>query len=240
MTLCSLALLLLFWRASEAFAPTHGPLLSSATTSPSHHGWGKPSGSPLAASGDGINGSSSSGGGLFGQPMGFGKSTAGAKSSDTSSSKGTNSNKEGKVVFELPATNVKVGPLRFYLQMFLFSGDISNSPVQNAWLTQQGEEDGEIQAFYHDGSGMLTIRLSSQNILVTRKGKSPSLAYQLQESVLLHQVLDELQSVASGNFQDGNDETPRSIDPSRRLLQLASDDAIQSARKSLPARKADS
>ena len=217
-------LILLFWQdvGSEAFSPAPPPLatimqeLICSTTSNRDL--------VIAAAGRG-------GGGLFGQDnnsKGFGKS--GNNKPKTTLGGGGDGGGGSKLVLMLPATNVKVGPLRFYLQVFL-SGEIQNVPVKNSWLTQQGEGDGEIQVYYQDGSGMISIQLDENKITMTRRGTSPSLTFLLQESILLHSVLDELNAIA---FDVGDD-----IDPSKRLLQFVNDDAIETARKTLPAQRAD-
>lgn len=166
-----------------------------------------------------VNGSSGGGRGLFGQ--------------QPNNNIFERHQPQEKLILDVSATNVKVGPLRFYLQMFLFSGEISNTPVRNAWLTQQGKQEGEIQVFYHDGSGMISIQLSPTKIVVTRHGMNASEAYQCQESRFLHCLLDELYTVAFGAMDDGT------IEASQRLLQLDDENAINKARKALPDRQAE-
>jgi hypothetical protein len=131
-----------------------------------------------------------------------------------------------KTVFDLPANDVKIGPLRFFLQIHLVGEQ--NKPEPKSWLTKQGEQDGELQVYYKDGTGMLSIELQEYGIKMVRYGERPSLQYQLQESVLLHSVLDELLDIA----------TVEDIEPTKRLLVLKQDDDIQLAREKIPARKA--
>ena len=201
------------------------------------------SSSRLAASSstdDDVNSGSSNG--LFGRRTGnankgFKKASPKTSDSTVSSEDVNGSSGGGKPVLEIPATTIKVAPLRFYLQLFM-SGDIQNTPTKNSWLTQQGEQDGELQVYYQDGSAMLSIQLNDTSIAVTRKGTSPSLGYQLQESVLLHKLLDELNTVAFGSEEDENG-NEKASDPSQRLLQLASSNVIEQARETLPARSAE-
>lgn len=128
-------------------------------------------------------------------------------------------------VVDLTAKNVKIGALRFLLQIHLVG--IQNQPEPNSWLTKQGD-DGDLQIFYKDGTGMLSLQLQEYQIKAVRYGEKPSLQYMLQESVLLHSVLDELEGVALGVEE---------IAEENRLLQLTEPDAIQKAREKLPARK---
>ena len=85
--------------------------------------------------------------------------------------------------------------------------------------------------FYQDNTGMFSLSFLENAIVVDRYGPKPSLQYVLQESVLLHGVLDELYSLAFEGEEDIKDED--------RLLQLnAPGDAIDKARELLPAKKA--
>lgn len=98
-------------------------------------------------------------------------------------------------------------------------------------MTRQGEEAGDLQVYYQDGTGMLSIELREYGINMVRYGERPSLQYQLQESVLLHSVLDELSTVALGVADDN-------IAQEKRLLQLLDYSAIEKERAKLPARQA--
>lgn len=130
-----------------------------------------------------------------------------------------------KTVLEVPASDVKIGALRFLLQIYLVGEQ--NKPEEGSWFTKQGD-DGDLQVYYKDGTGMVSLDLQEYSIQVTRYGEKPSLQYQLQESLLLHGVLDELTTVALGVEE---------IDAEKRLLKLKDDSAIEQARKKLPARQ---
>ena len=83
---------------------------------------------------------------------------------------------------------------------------------------------------------MFSIGLGDESITIERHtdaGNRPSLFYQLQESVILHKVLDELHALAFGKGDDGQD-----IEDYDRLLVLQGKYAIDEARKELPARGA--
>lgn len=82
--------------------------------------------------------------------------------------------------------------------------------------------------YYMDGTGMFSIGLNDRSIKIDRYGERPSLEYMLQESVMIHGVLDELNQIAF-EVED--------IEKEKRLLQLTDDDAILKARETLPARK---
>jgi hypothetical protein len=130
-----------------------------------------------------------------------------------------------KKLVEIPAQDVKIGALRFLLNIYLVGEQ--NKPSPNSWLTRQGD-DGDLQIYYQDGSAMLSIDLQEYAITITRHGQKPSLQYQLQESLLLHGILDELDNVVFG--MDDIDET-------KRLLRLKESNSIDKARETLPARK---
>jgi hypothetical protein len=127
---------------------------------------------------------------------------------------------------EIPASQVKIGALRFLLQIYLVGEQ--NKPEPKSWFTKQGDELGDLQVYYQDGSGMLAIELQDYGLKFMRHGEKPSLQYRLQESVLLHGVLDELSNLA---FETSE------IEEDKRLLRLKQTDAIDKAREALPARK---
>jgi hypothetical protein len=126
-----------------------------------------------------------------------------------------------KVVVDIPATTVKIGPLRFLMQIHLVAEQ--NKPEPKSWLIKQGDES-EIDIYFGDGTGMLSMDFSEYQIKITRYGANPSLKYQIQESVLLHNILDELTKVS---FEVDD------IEKEKRLLQLKNDNAIEDARRGL-------
>lgn len=91
-----------------------------------------------------------------------------------------------------------------------------------------------LEVYYADGTGMLSVQFDdTYGIRIQRKGSRPSLQYMLQESVLLHSVLDELEAIAFGEG-DGD------VKEDDRLLQFAEgdEDVLSRAREKLPARAA--
>jgi len=141
-------------------------------------------------------------------------------------------------VMDIPAKVIKIKPLKFYLQLFLVSQQ--NTPFQGAWLLNANEEVEEyLEVYFHDGTGMISVRFDDlYGLKIQRKGQRPSLQYMLQESVLLHALLDELEAIAFGSGDDDDDED--AIDDSKRLLQFAEgcEDVLSNAREGLPARPA--
>ncbi len=73
------------------------------------------------------------------------------------------------------------------------------------------------------------ISMAEYEVRVDRYGEKPSLQYMLQESVMLHGLLDELNSLA---FEVDD------IEEEKRLIRLLENDAIERAREKLPARPA--
>ncbi len=128
-------------------------------------------------------------------------------------------------LFHIPAQSIKPGGLRVVLGFHLIG--LQNTPDQGSWKANQSS-DTVLDMVFRDNSAMFSITLGEDGISVDRYG-TPSLPYLLQESVILHSVLDEISSIAN----EGD------IEVKDRLLQLdEGGDAIEEARSTLPARKA--
>uniref|UniRef100_A0A7S0ADF3 Galectin n=1 Tax=Minutocellus polymorphus TaxID=265543 RepID=A0A7S0ADF3_9STRA len=139
----------------------------------------------------------------------------------------------GIVLFEIPLEKMKVGGIRIALSLHCIGQQ--NTPNKGTWLARQCD-DGVIEMWFNnpDQSGMFSITLTELTggkgtIAVERHGPRPSLVYQLQESLQLHKVLDELETLAFGNEEE--------VEEENRLLVLAESDGIESARGKLPARQ---
>lgn len=133
--------------------------------------------------------------------------------------------KQGTKVFDVQAKEIKVGGLRFFLNIYLVGQ--SNTPEQGTWLVQQ-DDDGKLDLYYKDGTGMLSIDMKEYEVTATRFGEKPSLKYMLNESVMLHGLLDELNTLA---FEVDD------IEEEKRLIRLNDPgDAIELAREKLPAK----
>lgn len=130
-----------------------------------------------------------------------------------------------KRIFNIPAQSIKPGGLRFALGLHLIG--LQNTPDQGSWKANQAT-DTILEMTFRDNSAMFSITLGDEGIAVDRYG-TPSLPYLLQESVILHSVLDEINSLANEG----------AIEVQNRLLRLEeSGNAIEEARNTLPARKA--
>mmetsp|Transcript_23113 Transcript_23113/g.38205 ORF Transcript_23113/g.38205 Transcript_23113/m.38205 type:complete len:202 (+) Transcript_23113:143-748(+) len=127
-------------------------------------------------------------------------------------------------VFEIPTKDVKVGALKFLMQIHMVS--VGNKPTKGTWLPKQNDGGG-LDLYFKDGSGMCTVVVSEYMVKAERYGAKPSLQYLLQESVLLHSVLDELEKTA---FEVDD------IEEGKRLIQLRDEDGFEKARLTLPAR----
>ena len=135
-------------------------------------------------------------------------------------------------VLEIPI-KAKKGGLRVALSFFLLG--LQNEPSKGTWRFVQ-QDDVPLGMIFKDESAMFSIGLGDESITIERHadpGKRPSLFYQLQESIILHKVLDELNALAFGKGDDGQD-----IADDDRLLLLRGKDAIDEVRKKLPARGA--
>ncbi|KAL7455407.1 hypothetical protein ACHAWC_006953 [Mediolabrus comicus] len=127
-------------------------------------------------------------------------------------------------VFSIPVQSIKPGGLRFALGLHLIG--LQNTPDKGSWQANQAS-DTVLDMRFRDGSAMFSISLGDEGISVSRYGQ-PSLPYLLQESVILHSVLDEINSLANeGDIEEEN-----------RLLKLLDLDSIEEVRSTLPARKA--
>lgn len=207
-----------------------GKMSSSAGSSSAGKGFGSNTSSEGAAASKESSSSSSS--------------TSGVGNSDTTGTGPSTPTTDSKLLFEIPAKEVKSGALRFIIQMYLvgLQKDGSGNSSPNTWLPRQGEGDGKdhmLEVYYGDGTGMCAIDFQSTGIVITRHGSRPSLQYVLQESIMLHGILDELDGIALGQVLDeqGQLNENETIEFDKRLLQLIDDDAISKARETLPARK---
>ena len=127
-------------------------------------------------------------------------------------------------IFEIPTLGVKTGALQFLVQIHMVSE--GNKPEPKTWFPKQNNAGG-LDLYYKDGSGMCTLVISEYSIKAERYGAKPSLQYLLQESVLLHSVLDELEKTAF-DVQE--------VEEDKRLLRLREEDGIEKARTVLPAK----
>lgn len=125
-------------------------------------------------------------------------------------------------VLEIPVSSLKQGGLRFTLGLHLVG-----LQDKGTWSPNQSS-DKTLDMVFKDNSAMFQIVLDEDAIRIDRYG-SPSLAYVLQESLVLHSILDELNTLCfEGEIEEEN-----------RLLRLDEPcDAIERARSNLPARRA--
>ena len=127
-------------------------------------------------------------------------------------------------IMDIPCSSTKLGGLRFALGLF-FIGQ-QGTPVKGSWKANQAS-DGVLDMYYVDNTAMFSVHLTDKLIYVDRYGR-PSLQYQLQESLVLHRFLDELNTLAF----EGDD-----IEDENRLLVLSDpENGIESARDKLSAR----
>jgi hypothetical protein len=128
-------------------------------------------------------------------------------------------------LLDMPST-VKVGPLKFFVQLYLVGQQ--NNPSKKSWTLNSNDETDSIDMYYTDATAMFSVVIKEDGIKVERRGMKPSLQYALQESVMLHGLLDELSGIAE--VED--------VEPEKRLIQFNDLDAVAKAREGLPARKA--
>ena len=128
------------------------------------------------------------------------------------------------LLFEIPVESIKIGSLRLALGLFLVGKQ--NTPSPNSWRANQASES-TLHMIFGDQTAMISITLKPNAIVVSRHtdGRPASLVYQLQESVLLHGILTELEETAFG--EEGGES---------RLIELKKTD-IDTARSTLPTKR---
>ncbi len=128
-------------------------------------------------------------------------------------------------LFDIPCKNLKLGGCRFALGLFLIGQQ--GTPVKGTWMANQAN-DGVLDMFHTDNTAMFSVIMTETSIAVDRYGLQPSLQYQLQESLILHNLLDEIQTLAL----EGEE-----VEEENRLIVFADPEtAISDARTKLPAR----
>lgn len=118
----------------------------------------------------------------------------------------------------IPVKSIKPGGLRLFLMLYLMG--MSNTPDPKSWFPHQSDDDS-LEFWFHDQSARLSIQLTDTAITVERHGIG-STAYNMQESVIVHGILQELQQCAFDT----------SIPQANRLL-IVEPNAIQQAQESL-------
>ena len=127
-------------------------------------------------------------------------------------------------VFEIECEAIKLGGLKFALGLYLIGQQ--GTPVKGSWKVNP-VSDVLIDMYYADDSAKFSLNLSEKQISVDRYGQ-PSLQYLLQESLMLHGLLDEIQGIAFG----GED----IADKDRLLTLVDPENGIEHARGNLSAR----
>lgn len=147
----------------------------------------------------------------------------GAKGKDESD-EGTAAAAVPKRIIEIPIQSVKKGGLRMVLGLCLIG--LQNTPDPGSWKANQAS-DTVLDMIFKDNAAKFSVVLEDSCIAVDRYGQT-SLPYLLQESVILHKVLDELNELAFTT----------EVEAENRLFQLEDSNAIEEARSILPARQA--
>jgi hypothetical protein len=75
-------------------------------------------------------------------------------------------------IFDIPCLNVKLGSCRFALGLFLIGQQ--GTPVKGTWKANQAN-DGVLDMFHSDNTGMFSVTLTEKSISVDRYGLDPSL-----------------------------------------------------------------
>lgn len=129
-----------------------------------------------------------------------------------------------KRIMNIKVKSIKKGGLRMVLGLCLIG--LQNTPDKGSWRANQAS-DTELDMIFKDNASKFSVVLEDSYIAVDRYGQA-SLPYLLQESVVLHRVLDELNELAFNS----------EVKEEHRLLHLEESNAIEQARSTLPARQA--
>ena len=129
-----------------------------------------------------------------------------------------------KRIMEIPVKSIKKGGLRMVIGLCLIG--LQNTPDTGSWRANQASNT-VLDMIFRDNAAKFSVVLEDSVIAIERYGQA-SLPYLLQESVILHRVLDELHDLAFNS----------EVEPENRLLQLEAVNAIEEARSTLPARQA--
>ena len=113
-------------------------------------------------------------------------------------------------VLKLPAVSIKKS-LRLSLQL-LSMGGLQNEPEPGTWTVEQLDDPPGLSLSYIDSSGTVAITFDDSSISFSRIGSAPSMAFRLQEAVLISKFLLEIEELASG---DGG-----TVAPENRLVYL--------------------
>ena len=122
----------------------------------------------------------------------------------------------------LKVSAIKPGGLRLFLMFYLLG--VQNSPEKGMWKVDQPTSDEYIvNVFFHDKTAALIVLLGRDYVTIDRLGSTPSMAYILQETVIVDGILQELQKIA----------TDVDIKRDDRLILLEDESAIVVAREAL-------
>lgn len=125
-------------------------------------------------------------------------------------------------IITLPVESVKRGGLRLFLMFFLMGEQ--NTPDKGSWkIDQPTTDEYAVDAYFHDRTAALMIRLEEDSVTIDRLGSTPSTAYIMQEAVMVDKILDELQRMV----------TERDMVREDRLVLLKDENAIVDARQAL-------
>jgi len=127
----------------------------------------------------------------------------------------------GAPLIDLEAKSIKVGGLRLLLTLHLMGQQ--NTPTKGTWKCNQSA-DGDLDMYYIDRTGALTVELDEDyGIVIYSQGNHPSNAFLMQQTLLLQNLLEELDKTV--NVED--------VKESDRLLVLKDPNALDKARDTL-------
>jgi len=142
-----------------------------------------------------------------------------------------------KLLMKIPIQSMKTGALKLSLWFHLVKQQ--SNPTKKSWQANEGVDENMLTMLYRDHSALFSITLQKNVITIHRHVdvhvRPASLQYQLQESVMLHDLLDELVKLAFGKLEDGDGGGGGKEED--RLLVLRDKDVIEEARKVLPAQR---
>lgn len=97
----------------------------------------------------------------------------------------------------LPAVSIKKS-LRLSLQL-LSMGGLQNEPQHNTWTVTQLDDPPGLSLTFSDNTAVVAVTFTDSSISFSRIGSTPSMAYRLQEAVIIGAFLKEIESLANGD-----------------------------------------
>ncbi|GMH55393.1 hypothetical protein TL16_g11647 [Triparma laevis f. inornata] len=78
-------------------------------------------------------------------------------------------------------------------------GGLQNEPQPNTWTVTQLDDPPGLSLTFSDNTAAVAVTFTNSSISFSRIGSTPSMAYRLQEAVIIGAFLKEIESLANGD-----------------------------------------